>query len=209
MADGSASLETMHREILDRTAIAEVIQRERAARDAAAWDEMASYHHPESTVEVAWFKGSGQLFVELTRKNWRASGNVNFHDVGAAVVTLNGDRAIAETACTLHGFYNRDGIDVTGTGYLRLMWRAQRLGDRWLVAGLRGAYIRDLLQPCNPSDRLVLDEAALATYRPSYRYLTATLAYLGRSPSNDMPGIDRPETVAALRDGEQAWLHQA
>ena len=72
-----------------------MIQRERAARDAASWDEMASYHHPESTVEVAWFKGSGQLFVELTRKNWRSSGNVNFHDVGAAVVTLNGDRAIA------------------------------------------------------------------------------------------------------------------
>ena len=109
----------------------------------------------------------------------------------------------------MHGFYNRDGIDVTGTGYVRLMWRAQRLGDRWLVAGLRCTYIRDLMQPCNPSDRLVLDEAVRATYRPSYRYLTATLTYLGRSPSHDMPGIDGPETVAALRDGEQAWLHPA
>ncbi len=196
-------------EILDRVAIADIIQRERAARDSASWDEMASYYHPDSTVEVAWFKGSGADFVSGTKKNWRSSGNVNFHELGAAVVTLNGDRAIAEMACTLHGFYTRDGVDVTGTGYIRLLWRAQRLHGRWLIAGLRGLYIRDLLQPCNPNQRVVLDEAELATYRQSYRFLTATLKYLGRDPKNDLPGIDLPETVEALRAGETLWLHQA
>ena len=201
--------EAYARETLDRAAIADVIQRERAARDAAEWDEMASYHHPDSTIDVAWFRGSGAEFVRLTKQNWRSSGNINFHDVGAAVVTVDGDRAIAETACTLHGFYRRDGIDVTGTGYVRLLWRAQRLGHRWLIAGLRGLYIRDLLQACNPNERVTLDEAELATYRPSYRYLTATLKYLGRDPSHDLPGIDRPETVAALRQAERAWLGQS
>ncbi len=207
--DQLARIEGMYREILDRAAIADVIQRERAARDSASWDEMASYHHPDSTVDVAWFKGSGEEFVRATQRVYRSSGNINFHDVGAAVVTLNGDRAIAETACTLHGFYNRDGIDVTGTGFLRLLWRAQRLDERWLIAGLRGIYIRDYMQACDPSQRLVLDEAELASYRPSYRYLTATLTYLGRDPQHDLPGVDRPETVTALREAEKAWLHQA
>ena len=205
--DSLVANEELYRdEILDRVAIADVIQRERAARDCALWDEMATYYHPDSSIEVAWFKGSGEEFVRLTKKNWQSSGNINFHELGAAVVTLNKDRALAEMACTLHGFYNRDGVDVTGTGYIRLLWRAQRLQGRWLIAGLRGLYIRDFLQPCNPNQHVMLDEAELATYRPSYKFLTATLKYLGRQPKDDMPGVDRPETVAALRSGEQAWL---
>ena len=206
--DRLASSEAMHGEMLDRLAVNELIQRERAARDAAAWDEMASYHHPESFIDVAWFKGSGQDFVDATRKNWRSSGNINFHDVGAAVVTIHRDRAIAETACTLHGFHERDGIDVASTGYTRLLWRARRSDRRWLVAGLRCVYIRDMLQPCNPNQHLELDEAELATYRPSYRFLTATLKHLGRSPRHDLPGFDQPDTVVALREAEQAWLRQ-
>ncbi len=204
-----AKNEEMYRkQILDRAAIADLIQRERATRDAASWDEMALYYHPDSMVDVAWFKGSGQEFVQATKKNWRTDA-INFHEMGPAVVTINQGRAIAETACTLHGFYNFNGVDVTSTGFVRLLWRAQRLDDRWLIAGLRSVYIRDMLQPCNPSQRITLDEAELATYRPSYRYLTATLKYLGRDPKHDLPGFDRPETVAALRGAEKSWLQLA
>ena len=207
--DGSTTIEGVYKETLDRLAVADVIQRERAARDAGCWDEMASYHHPDSLVDVAWFKGSGSEFVRATEKNWRSSGNINFRELGAPIVTINKDRAIAETACTLHGFYERDGIDVASTGYTRLLWRTQRLGHRWLIAGLRCVYIRDMLQPCNPGQQLRLDDAELATYRSSYRYLTATLKYLGRDPKHDLPGSDRPETVMALREAEEAWLRQA
>ena len=42
-------------QVLDRAAVAELIQRERAARDGARWEEMATYHHPESMIDVAWF----------------------------------------------------------------------------------------------------------------------------------------------------------
>ena len=210
MADEAlvGSEEAYRNDILDRVVIADLIQRERAARDSASWDEMATYYHPDATIEVAWVKGSGEEFVNLTRKNWRSSGNINFHDLGAAIVTLHQNRALAEMACTLHGFYTRDGVDVTGTGYIRLLWRAQRLEGRWLIAGLRGLYIRDFLQPCNPNQHVPLDEAELATYRPSYKFLTATLKYLGRQPTDDLPGVDRPETVEALRAGERAWLQQ-
>ena len=194
--------------ILDRAEIADLIQRERAARDGARWDEMASYHHPESRVDVAWFQGSGQDFVQATSKNWRTDA-INFHDVGPAVVTINKDRALADTGCTLHGFYKLNGVDVTSTGFVRLLWRAQRLGPRWLIAGLRGIYTRDLLQSCTPGDSLQLDERDLSGYRQSYRYLTHTLKTLGRQPSHDLPGVDRPETVAALREAETAWLGQA
>ena len=192
--------------VFDEETIADLIQRERAARDAASWDEMAAYHHPDSTIDVAWFRGSGKEFAEATKKNWRTDA-INFHEMGVAVVDVRGDRAIAETACTLHGFFYLRGVPVTSTGYVRLLWRAQKHEGVWLVAGLRGLYIRDLLQPCNAVDRLDLDEVELARYRPSYRYLTHTLKVLGRDPRNDLPGMDRPESVAALREAEQAWLH--
>ena len=127
--------------------------------------------------------------------------------MGAALVDVVGERATAETFCTLHSFFPLDGIACKMTGFTRLLWRAQRLEGRWLLAGLRCVYIRDLLQPCNPCRVPVLDEAELARYRPSYRFVTYNLARLGLDPMNDLPGEDRPETVAALRAGEQRWLH--
>ena len=126
--DQVTSKEEVNRnQVLERAAIADIIQRERAARDAALWDEMARYYHPDSLVDVAWFRGSGEKFVLATKKNWRTDA-INFHEMGLAVVTVNKDRAIAETACTLHGFYKLNGIDVTSTGFVRLLWRAQYFG---------------------------------------------------------------------------------
>ena len=54
--------------VFERATIAALIQRERAARDAAQWAEMATFYHPESSIDVAWFQGSGQEFVQATRK---------------------------------------------------------------------------------------------------------------------------------------------
>ena len=204
----AAHTESDSRQTLEKMEIADLIQRERATRDAALWDEMARYYHPESYVDVAWFRGSGQAFVDATKRNWRTDA-INFHQMGSAIVTIDNDRALAETACTLHGFYTYAGIPVKSTGFVRLLWRAQRLDDRWLIAGLRSVYLRDLLQPCNPTQHPVFNEAELSTYRPSYRYLTATLKYLGREPKDDLPGYDRPETVATLLEDERRWLQQS
>ena len=66
--------------------------------------------------------------------------------------------------------------------------------------------MRDLLQTCDGSSHLDLNEGELSHYRPSYRYLTHTLKVLGRNPRPDLPGVDRPEGVAAVREAEQAWL---
>ena len=197
----------------DRLAIAEMIQRERNARDAGRWSEMVSYYHPDSSIEVSWFRGSGADFVERSRiqaekvkQQTDGAERINFHEMGAAVVDVLGDRALAETACTLHSFFPLDGIPCKTSGFVRLFWRAQRLGNRWLLAGLRCLYVRDYLTACTPGRQPVINEAELSTYRLSYRYVTYNLARLGLDPKHDLPGADRPDTVKALRDGELAWL---
>ena len=201
---------------LHQLAIADIIERERAARDFAFWSEMASYYHPDSSVEVSWFKGSGQEFVERTQRQYEKAKQqpdhaerIHFHEMGTTIVNVNGDRAIAETPCTLHSFFPLDGIACKNTAFVRLAWRAQMLNGRWLIAGLRCVYLRDLITPCNPSQTPQLDQAELDCYRISYRFTCHHLARLGLDPKDDLPGVDRPETVTALREGERAWLVQA
>ena len=81
----------MSRAFEDMVAVADLVQRERAARDARQWDEMATYYHPESVVDVSWFLGDGAGFVEATRKN-AGSANMSFHQMSPAVVTIKGER---------------------------------------------------------------------------------------------------------------------
>lgn len=51
-------------EQVQKMSIVDLIVRERIARDGGQWDEMASCWHPESTIEVSWFKGSGTQFID-------------------------------------------------------------------------------------------------------------------------------------------------
>ncbi len=199
--------------LLDQVAVADVIMRERLARDNAKWSEMASYYHPDSMVDVSWFKGSGAEFVAQSK--WQAdkrvatSNAINFHIMSPAVVTVRHDRAIAETPCSLRSFMKLGGVEVSRDSFVRLLWRAQPLDGGWLIAGLRCVYVRDLLYTCQPGQTPVLDDTRLNSYRLSYRYTAYMLTDLGLSPRDDLPGDDRPETVVALRAGEQAWLEQA
>ncbi len=80
-------------EVLDRIRPEDVMLRERAARDGGRWNEMAACYHPESMVEVSWYRGSGAGFVEKTEA--MARGPVKtFHVMGQSVVTIRGDRAL-------------------------------------------------------------------------------------------------------------------
>ena len=196
---------TPDREIIDRAAIDQIIQRERHARDAGLWDEMLACYHPEAEIDVSWYHGDAAGFVARTRAGVRP-GNLNFHEMSPAVVSVREDRAVADTGCALQAFMQVDGCDVNQIGHVRLLWRARRLGGRWLIDGLRAIYVRDLLIPCDPGRVPKLDAARLAGYRPSYRYLSYLLAAMGVPVNNALPGVDRPETVVALRDAENRWL---
>lgn len=192
-------------EVLDRIRVEDVLLRERAARDGGRWDEMAGCYHPESRVEVSWYQGPGAGFVERTKV--MARGPVQtFHLMGQSVVTLRGDRALADTECTIHGILQIDGCEMDIVSISRLLWRVRKHEGQWLIAGLRSLYIRDMLLPLNPNRVPQLDQDLLATLRPSYRYIAYTTAKAGHAVPDDLPGVDRPELEAALRLGEQDWL---
>ncbi len=207
--------EQLRDEQIDKAIITEIILRERLSRDRGHFEEMASYYHIDSHVEVSWFKGSGLEFVRRSREQFDArkvsedKDRVSFHEVGATTSTIRRGRAIADTLCMLHSFFPLEGLDCKLTGYVRLLWRFQKSGERWLISGMRCVYIRDLLAPCNPSRIPSIEHAELAAYRSSYRYLCLYLVRSGLSPTDNLPGEDQPETVQAIRDSDEHWLHQA
>lgn len=124
------------------------------------------------------------------------------------VIWVRNGRAIAETSCAVHTVLALDGVDVINIGYTRLLWRLQNIGGRWLISGLRGIYIRDTLAACGPNRDVKVDERKLAGFWVSYRYLSYVLAASGRAARDDLPGVDRPETVDALRAAERRWMEQ-
>jgi len=192
-------------EQFNRTAITDLIMRERVARETGNWKEELACFDANATVEVSWFKGTGAEFVETTKKP-RSTVDFNFDSMSPAVITIRNSRAIADTACAVHESSLLDGVEVIMTSYTRLLWRLQSFNGKWLIVGLRGIYIRDQIIPSNPNRVPKLDESKLASYRASYRYLSYMLANRGAVPLDNLPGVDRPETVATLRAGELKWL---
>ena len=188
----------------DRIDVAELILRERLARDNYEWDKMAACYHPDSIVDLSWFHGSGADFVARSRDNVRAP--LNFHQISYPVVDVQGDRAISEVPCGLRSFSKLNGVDVSYEGFVHLFWRAAREGEHWLLMGLRVAYKADMFHAREPGRNPVFDEGELAGYRDSYRYMMINLQSAGLKVRDDLNGFDRPDTVRLLRDGERAWL---
>ena len=189
----------------DRIDVADLILRERLARDNRDWDGMASFWLEDSLVDVSWFRGNGPKFVALTKGNVNPN-SYNFHVMSPPVVDVAGDRAISETPCTLRDFSNIAGVDASYEGFVRLFWRAERRDGRWLLAGLRALYLVDLFHGRDPGRPPSFDPEKLQSYRSPYRFLMCNLTNLGVPVRDDLPGVDRPEVVAAMRSAEAAWL---
>ena len=189
---------------LDRVAIEDIILRERVARDSGNWDELARCYTADSLVDISWFKGTG---AEFARAGARMAGRMfSFHEVGASVIDIRGDRALGDTGCTVHLIGELDGVDVDVMGFVRNRARARREGDLWRMAGLTTVYIHDLIIPLNPSRPPEIAPEVLNKHRRSYRALSHMLFSHGLPARDDLAGVDRPETVAALVAAEKAWL---
>lgn len=192
---------------VDRIEITDLIMRERLARETGNWGEEAACFDANAIIAVSWFKGSGVEFVEAAKKS-RSTSDLHFDSMSPATITIKNGRAIADTACAVHESSFLDGVDVIMTSYTRLLWRVQLRHGKWLIVGLRGIYVRDELVPSNPNRVPKLDETRLASYRASYRYLAYMLATRGVIPLDDLAGVDRPETVVAMRAEEIKWLDE-
>jgi len=192
----------------DAAAVAQLVVRERQGRDRGWWDTWSDCFTEDSTVHMSWFTGSGAEFVRQTRL--RSTGGVwGRHRLSPPAVQVHRDRAWAELPLGIEFHLTIGDVEVDLTSYCRSQYRAERIDGTWRIARITSIYERDSLTPSVPGTTLDLDPAALATYRPSYRYLAWYLSQTGTEIRSDLLGDDQPDAVARQYQAENAWLHSS
>jgi SnoaL-like domain len=184
-------------EAADVSAVSQLVLRERLSRDLGLWQQMGDCFHDDSVVRISWFNGTGPEFVrrsrEMAERNVQAS-----HRLGPILVTLAGDRAIAQLAAIIDVPFMLKGTEMMMSSHARLLLRAERREDLWRLSGFDAIYLRDEIVPVIPGQTVAIDPEALKGFRPSYRLLSYCLTAGGFPVRDDLAGIDRPDLVDTL-----------
>ena len=80
-------------DMLEKFRVRELVEYERFCRDNALWDSMLACFAQDSRVEISWYQGSGQGFVEASKK-MKAKAP---HKLNNTLVWLNGTHAASVT----------------------------------------------------------------------------------------------------------------
>ncbi len=191
-------------EAADVSAVTQLVLRERCGRDLGLWEQMRDCFHEDSRVCLSWIDASGPEFVrrsrEMADRGVRAS-----HRLGPILVTLAGERAIAQLGGIIDIPSTIHGIEVMLASHARFLFRAERRGGAWRLSAFDAIYHRDEITCAIPGQSVVIDPAELKAYRPSYRLLAYCLGLGGFPVRDDLAGIDRPELVAALTSSVYGW----
>lgn len=191
-------------ESADITMITQCILRERESRDTGMWNRMRDCFHPDSLVRLSWFTGSGPAFVEGSI-DMAKRGMLAKHRLSPVLVTLAGDRAIASLSAIIDIPTVIDSVELMLSAYSRFIYRVERREGTWRIYGFDCIYIRDELTPTILGQTVPINLGEMKSFRPSYRNLAYSLSLKGYQANPDLPGEDRPETVARLMQEINDW----
>jgi hypothetical protein len=191
-------------EAADVSAIQQLILRERLSRDLGLWDQMRDCFHDDSVVRLSWIDASGPEFVrrskEMAERNVKAT-----HRLGPILVTLAGDRALAQLGAVIDVPGKVRGIAVIFSSHARFLFRVERRQETWRISGFDSIYQRDELNPVIPGQVVTIEPSELKSFRSSYQLLSFCLMSGGYKARMDLAGIDRPDLVEALTREIYSW----
>ena len=191
-------------EAADVSAVSQLVLRERLSRDFGLWEQMRDCFHDDLVVRISWINATGPEFVrrskEMAERNVKAS-----HRLGPILVTLAGNRAIAQLRAMIDIPFTLKGIEVMMSSHAHLLFRAERLEGVWRLSGLDAVYLRDEIAPVMPGQTIAVDPEEVKAFRPTYRLLSYCLASGGFPVRNDLAGVDRPDLVDALAREIYGW----
>ncbi|MDB4987930.1 MAG: hypothetical protein JWN04_3108 [Myxococcaceae bacterium] len=183
--------------------IARLVQEERHWRDLGQWDRMRQAYVDHASIRVTWFHGEIDAFIAGSKQ---LRGAQSKHRLSPTIVSVKGDRALAESSAAIELRFPVEGVLADITSSCRLLSRVLRTPQGWRLVSLDAIYEKDFIAPVLPGERLTMDTDRLSSLRPSYRFL----AYVsGRPIPDDLPGDDRPELTKALYSEAERWLANA
>lgn len=189
--------------IADKFSIKELIEFERFCRDNAQWEEMKKCFAENSTVTVSWFNGTGQEFVDASSKMESYAP----HKLYDTLVWLNKDKAVEITMATIQIRQEIQGHLLELNSDVKLLYKTQKINGLWSIISMEGIYEKDSLLPVSPADGIVIPKEEIDKYRSSYANLSYVLSKKGYPIDSNLPGIDKPETVAKLYQESEDWLN--
>ena len=186
------------------SAVTQLVLRERSGRDLGLWEQMRECFHDDSRVRLSWIDASGPEFVR--RSQDMAARKVQAtHRLGPIMVTLAGERAIAQLGAIIDIPLTLQGVEVLLSSHARFLFRAERRQAVWRISGFDAIYQRDELQCAVPGETIAVDPSLLAGFRRSYRLLAYCLGLSGFPVRDDLAGFDRPDLVATLIGEIYGW----
>ena len=190
--------------LLERLAIAEVVENWVLYSDSGDWERFASVWHDGAWMTSTWFQGPAVEFQKARRAGFERGVNI-IHFLGGTTVDVRGERAIAQTKMTINQRAAVDGVvvDAVCTGRFYDFF-AKRAG-RWAIVRRQPIYEKDRLDTVEPGRKLELDAALLARFPEGYRHLGYLQTKAGFDVRLGLPGLRGPE-VAKLYDEGAAWL---
>lgn len=197
----SAALETL----LDRAAITEVVQEWGISRDAGRWDKLRSFYTGDAIMYTTWFVGPAVEFVERSRRAAESGARVQ-HFIGAVLLDIKGNKAIAETRMILLVRGLLTGVEVDVTCYGRFYDRFVKLDGQWRIQQRMVIYEKDRMDVLDPSVVIELDQEELVKRPEGYRYLAYLQSLSGASITPDLPTPNSAALARLYAEGE-AWLN--
>src|SRR5262249_44785986 len=185
-------------EFADKSAISELINAWGAYRDQAKWKELRGTFTPDGHISVSWFRGPFEQFVERCRTSFAASRGWSRHHLFTPRITLEKDRATAETPVVIRLRKNFGPVEADLTSFSRFLARVERQGGAWLIPERPAIYERDRLDPVEPSAAFgaLFAAADTAHYPEQYRYMAFRLAHAeGRTLAAVVYRDGGPETA--------------
>jgi hypothetical protein len=188
----------------DVSAVSQLIVRERLSRDLGLWEQMHDCYHEDSVVRLSWINASGPEFVRRS-KDMAARNIKATHRLGPVLVTLAGDRAIAQLGGVIDIPSKVRGVAVIFSSYTHFLFRAERRHQVWRLSGFDVIYQRDEITPVIPGQTVIIEPQELKKFRSSYHLLAFCVMSAGFPVRDDLAGVDRPDLVEALTSEIYGW----
>jgi len=172
-------------------------------RDTARWDALRDLFHPDGVIEIGWFKGSALDFIDASIKMSEKSVIHSKHFMGAPVLQIEGNRAVAETNAILTAVNNE--IKIGFTAHTRFFDLLEKREGRWKIAKRNNIY--DMSFFSFPMGPVPIDQEKAARHPWEY----AALAYVIEASGHSVTGVHptrHSELETALRLAGAQWTHR-
>jgi hypothetical protein len=187
--------------LLAKADIQELITFGRFSRDNSLWDSMRTCFADNAHINISWFSGSGEEFVESSKAMHRYAP----HQIYNSQIWINKERAIAIMQATIQTRLTIKDVQMQLNSDAKIIYSLTKATDTWYIQHMECVYEKDSLTPVFPAS-IKLSQNDFEPYRSSYACLSYCLNYLGYEVNHDLQGIDRPDALNVFYQHLDHWL---